>query len=198
MAEKKATKAKTKEEKPKAKAAPKKKPVAKPEPVVEEHVHEHEHDEECCCCEEDGDDPIEKNSCRSYLLRDIWFEGLNQVVEEESAPEENKQEMMFLTLSNAILDLVMDIVPLQNAQMIAENLDDFLTVTVVNREYNVDLLQMFKEDFVKEKGDTFEDEIELNNALGEFEESWWNAPRKDLKGKSPNEALDEAAKHYDL
>lgn len=193
MAEKKATQAKSKAKKSKPKAAPKKKVVEAP---VEE-VHEHEHDEECCCCEE-GDDPIEKNSCRSYLLRDIWFEGLNQVVEEESAPEENKQEMLFLTLSNAILDLVMDIVPLEMAEVIAENVDDFLTVTVVNREYNVDLLQMFKQDFVNAKGDTFEDEDELNNALAEFEESWWNAPRKDLKGKSPNQALDEAAKQYDL
>lgn len=191
MAEKKATQAKSKAKKSKPKAAPKKKVE---EPV--EEVHEHEHDE-CCCCEE-GDDPIEKNSCRSYLLRDIWFEGLNQVVEEESAPEENKQEMMFLTLSNAILDLVMDIVPLEMAEVIAENVDDFLTVTVVNREYNIDLLQMFKQDFVNAKGDTFEDEDELNNALAEFEESWWNAPRKDLKGKSPNQALDEAAKQYDL
>jgi hypothetical protein len=193
MAEKKATQAKSKAKKPKPKAAPKK----KVEEAPVEAIHEHEHDEECCCCEE-GDDPIEKNSCRSYLLRDIWFEGLNQVVEEESAPEENKQEMMFLTLSNAILDLVMDIVPLEMAEVIAENVDDFLTVTVVNREYNVDLLQMFKQDFVNSKGDTFEDEDELNNALAEFEESWWNAPRKDLKGKSPNQALDEAAKQYDL
>jgi len=192
MAEKKATQAKAKAKKTKPKAAPKKKVE---EPVQE--VHEHEHDEECCCCEE-GDDPIEKNSCRSYLLRDIWFEGLNQVVEEESAPEENKQEMLFLTLSNAILDLVMDIVPLEMAEVIAENVDDFLTVTVVNREYNVDLLQLFKQDFVNTKGDTFEDEDELNNAVAEFEESWWNAPRKDLKGKSPNQALDEAAKQYDL
>jgi hypothetical protein len=113
-------------------------------------------------------------------------------------PEENKREMLFLTLSNALLDMIMDIVPADIADIVAENIDDFLTVTAVNREYDVDLLLKFKEDFVNEKGDTFEDEDELNEALNEFEESWWNAPRDDLKGKSPNEALEETAKNYDL
>ena len=114
-------------------------------------------------------------------------------------PEENKREKLFLTLSNAMLDLVMDIIPSDYAKVVADNIDDFLAVTVVNKENNIDLLAKFKEDFVKEKGDTFEDEEQLQAALEEFEDKWWNAKRKDLKGKvSPNEALEEAAKRYGI
>ena len=39
-------------------------------------------DEECCCSECDSE-PIEKNPARSYVLRDIWFESLGQVIDEE-------------------------------------------------------------------------------------------------------------------
>jgi hypothetical protein len=139
-----------------------------------------------------------KNPMRSYVLRDIWYEGLNQVIEEEAAPEDNKKEMLFLTLSNALLDMVMDIVPADVGEILAENIDDFLCITMVNRENDLDLLQKFKEDFVIEKGDTFEDEIELQEALSEFEEIWWNKERKDLGDKSPNEAIADVAERYDL
>ena len=112
-----------------------------------------------------------KNPARSYVLRDIWFEGLSQVIEEEATPDDNKPEMLFLTLSNALLDMVMDIVPADVGDILAENIDDFLCITMVNREHDLDLLAKFKEDFVAEKGDTFEDEIDLQNALTEFEDS---------------------------
>ena len=200
-----ATSSKKKETKPAVKrAAPKKKAVAKKpvkkveEKSVEEEVMDQvqEHEEHCECC--GGDDSSEKNGPRSYVLRDIWYESLSEVIAKEVMPEENKREMLFLTLSNAMLDLVMDIIPEDYAKVVADNIDDFLAVTVVNKENNIDLLAKFKEDFVKEKGDTFEDEEQLQAALEEFEDKWWNSKRKDLKGKTPNEALEEAAKRYGI
>ncbi len=190
----KAKKGKSAPKKTKAEPKPKKVVEVEPEEIVEMV------DESCSCgCEgEHEHDPIMKNPMRSYVLRDIWYEGLNQVIEEEAAPEDNKKEMLFLTLSNALLDMVMDIVPADVGEILAENIDDFLCITMVNRENDLDLLQKFKEDFVTEKGDTFEDEIELQEALSEFEEIWWNKERKDLGGKSPNEAIADVAERYDL
>jgi len=187
----------------KGKSAPKKtKAETKPKNIVEVKPEETvEMIEESCSCGCEGEhehDPIMKNPMRSYVLRDIWYEGLNQVIEEEAAPEDNKKEMLFLTLSNALLDMVMDIVPADVGEILAENIDDFLCITMVNRENDLDLLQKFKEDFVIEKGDTFEDEIELQEALSEFEEIWWNKERKDLGDKSPNEAIADVAERYDL
>jgi hypothetical protein len=200
-----ATSPKKKESKPAAKKpAPKKKAAAKKpvkkveEKTVADEVMEqvHEHAEHCDCCA--GDDYSEKNGPRSYVLRDVWYESLSEVVSKEIMPEENKREMLFLTLSNAILDLVMDIIPDEYAKVVADNIDDFLAVTVVNKENNIDLLAKFKEDFVKEKGDTFDDDEQLQAALEAFEDKWWNSKRKDLKGKSPNETLEEAAKRYGI
>jgi len=187
----------------KGKSAPKKtKAETKPKKVVEVKPEETvEMVEESCSCGCEGEhehDPIMKNPMRSYVLRDIWYEGLNQVIEEEAAPEDNKKEMLFLTLSNALLDMVMDIVPADVGEILAENIDDFLCITMVNRENDLDLLQKFKEDFVIEKGDTFEDEIELQEALSKFEEIWWNKERNDLGDKSPNEAIADVAERYDL
>ena len=187
----------------KGKSAPKKtKAEPKPKKVVEVEPEETvEMVEESCSCGCEGEhehDPIMKNPMRSYVLRDIWYEGLNQVIDEEAAPDDNKKEMLFLTLSNALLDMVMDIVPADVGEILAENIDDFLCITMVNRENDLDLLQKFKEDFVTEKGDTFEDEIELQESLSEFEEIWWNKERKDLGGKSPNEAIADVAERYDL
>ena len=190
----KAKKGKSAPKKTKAEPKPKKAVEVEPEEIVEM-------DDESCSCGCEGEhehDPIMKNPMRSYVLRDIWYEGLNQVIEEEAAPEDNKKEMLFLTLSNALLDMVMDIVPADVGEILAENIDDFLCITMVNRENDLDLLQKFKEDFVTEKGDTFEDEIELQEALSEFEEIWWNKERKDLGGKSPNEAIADVAERYDL
>jgi hypothetical protein len=200
-----ATPSNKKESKPAAKKpAPKKKAAAKKpvkkveEKSVAEEVMEqvHEHAEHCECC--GGDDHSEKNGPRSYVLRDVWYESLSEVISKEIMPEENKREMLFLTLSNAILDLVMDIIPEEYAKVVADNIDDFLAVTVVNKENNIDLLAKFKEDFVKENGDTFDDDEQLQAALEIFEDKWWNEKRKDLKGKSPNETLEEAAKRYGI
>jgi hypothetical protein len=185
--------------KPAPKKAAAKKPVKKAaeKPVAEEVMEQvHEHEEHCACC--GGDDYAEKNGPRSYVLRDVWYESLSEVISKEIMPEENKREMLFLTLSNAMLDLVMDIIPEEYAKVVADNIDDFLAVTVVNKENNIDLLAKFKEDFVKENGDTFDDDEQLQGALEIFEDKWWNTKRKDLKGKTPNESLEEASKRYGI
>ncbi len=139
-----------------------------------------------------------KNPSRSYVLRDIWFRSLMEVIDQEEIPEGSKRELMFLTLSNAILDMMMDILPENVSCLLAKNLDDYLAVTVVNQERNIDLLQTFQEEFEKEKGTEFEDETQLLEALDEFEDRWWNAPRKELDGKTPNDAVQEVADRYEL
>lgn len=139
-----------------------------------------------------------KNPSRSYVLRDVWFSSLASVINEEDLAEDSKRELMFLTLSNALLDMIMDIVPEDLSLLFARNLDDYLAVTVVNQQYNMDLLQQFQDDFAAAKGMKFKDEKKLNDAVIEFEEIWWNAPRKDLAGKTPNDAVVEAAAKYNL
>lgn len=139
-----------------------------------------------------------KNQARSYALRDVWFSSLKEVVDDQTVPKENKDEIMFLTLTNALMDMFMDVVPKEMALSFARNLDDYLAVTLVNREYNVDLLKLFQEEFTAKMGSDFETDEKLMAALGEFEDRWWSTPRKDLKDKSPNEVLEEMNERYEL
>lgn len=139
-----------------------------------------------------------KNQNRSYALRDVWFPSLMEVINDKSVPKESREEVLFLTLSNALLDMTMDVVPEEMALAYARNLDDYLTVTMVNHEYDVDLLKTFREDFRAKEGENFPTEEKLVAALSKFEEEWWNTPRDDLKGKTPNDALEDMAEKYSL
>jgi hypothetical protein len=163
-------------------------------------------DEKCKCGEvhEDGccQDPttmiLEMNPQRAYALRDLWSDSLNELVDQEIAPEPQKREMLFLALSNAMMDMMMDILPEELVEILAENLDDYLAVTLVNKKYSTDVLKSFQEEFVKKMGKQFDDEEKLQNALIDFQEKFWDAPRKDLKGKSPNQAVEEELQKYNL
>jgi hypothetical protein len=187
MATKKASKSS-----PKAKKQQPKTPKKKA-PAPEEHVHD-----ETCGCMTAAQEMFGKNAERSYALRDLWFESLAAAVDQQVAPESNKREMLFLTLSNSILDMMMDILPEEVGVVLAENIDDYLAVTLINKKYGVDLLKTFQEEFMAKKGKEFDDEEKLADALAEFEEEFWNGPRKDLKGKSPNQVVEAALKHYEL
>lgn len=139
-----------------------------------------------------------RNPARSYILRDVWYRSLATVVSAEDIPEDKQRELMFLTLSNALLDMIMDIMPEELSVLLARNLDDYLAITVVNQQHNVDLLQSFQDEFAADRGSKFKDEKELDEALAEFEEKWWNAPRGELGGVSPNAAIEEVMERYDL
>jgi hypothetical protein len=139
-----------------------------------------------------------KNQNRTYALRDVWFPSLMEVISDKSVPEESRTEMLFLTLTNALLDMTMDVVPEDMALTYARNLDDYITVTIVNSKYGVDLLKTFREDFKKKEGENFATEEKLVAALSKFEEEWWSTPRDDLEGKTPNDAVEEMAEKYGL
>jgi hypothetical protein len=181
-----------------AKATKPAKPAIKPKPVKKEGKLPTEEE-----LVEDLDTMAEEvlfglNQNRTYALRDVWFPNLMEVVNDKSVPKESKEEVLFLTLTNALLDMTMDVVPKEMALAYARNLDDFLTVTLVNHEYKVDLLKTFRDDFQKKEGEDFSSEDKLIAALTKFEEEWWNSPRDDLKGKTPNKALEEMAEKYEL
>jgi hypothetical protein len=53
-----------------------------------------------------------------------------EVINDKSVPQESREEVLFLTLTNALLDMTMDVVPEEMALAYARNLDDYITVTV--------------------------------------------------------------------
>ncbi len=143
-------------------------------------------------------DFLAKNSNRSFALKELWYEDLMQAVDEQIAPEPNKREMLFLTVTNAVLDMVMDVLPEDLSAVVSENIDDYIAVTLANRDYGVDILKLFQEEFLKEKGNKFETEEDLDAALSEFQDKFWSTPRKDLDGKSPNDVVGATLKKFGL
>ncbi|NLK26446.1 MAG: hypothetical protein GX307_07740 [Euryarchaeota archaeon] len=139
-----------------------------------------------------------KNQARAYALREVWYPGLKEVIADPEVPEDAQAEIMFLALSNALLDMLMDVVPKEMALTFARNLDDYLAVTLVNNEYGVDLLKSFQEEFTETMGSDFPTEDKLMAALQSFEEEWWETPRDELDNKSPNQALEDMAEKHDL
>ncbi|MGD1059977.1 MAG: hypothetical protein ABR879_00780 [Methanomassiliicoccales archaeon] len=148
--------------------------------------------------EETGPAFLAKNSNRSFALRQLWYDDLVRAVDEQIAPEPNKREMMFLTVTNAVLDMVMDVLPEELSEVVSENIDDYIAVTLVNNEYGLDLLKTFQDEFVKSRGHDFKTEEALDAALAEFQEKFWSTPRKDLNGKTPNDAVAEMLKKSGL
>lgn len=139
-----------------------------------------------------------KNQARTYALHEVWYPSFKEMIADPTVPEDAKEEVMFLTLTNALLDMLMDVVPKEMALTFARNLDDYLAVTLVNKEYGVDLLKAFQKEFTDSMGQDFRSEEKLMAALQSFEEEWWDNPRDEIGGKSPNEALEEMAEKYEL
>jgi hypothetical protein len=142
--------------------------------------------------------PISRNPARCRMLRELWFDEVCKVADKAQGSFSDKQEVLFMNLANSILDMVIDIVPEEYGRVIAENMDDYLAIAIVNKKFKVNLLQKFRDDFVESKGIDFTDEDDLMQALQSYQEEWWNGKRKDLKGRSPNEALLEASTKYGL
>jgi len=138
------------------------------------------------------------NPNRVRALREIWFSEMIEAIDAVDAPEEGKRELLFMAVSNSILDMVMDIVPPEFALAFARNLDEYLKVALVNKEYGTDLMRRFQEDFVEERGTDFSTQEELDNAVEVFQEEWWNTAREELGGKSPNRVIKEIGNRYDL
>lgn len=139
-----------------------------------------------------------KNPNRCDVLRDMWFQNIQEVAEGTDAPEEKKMEIVFMAAANSVLDMVMDIIPPKLSLTLVRNLDGYLKITMVNDEYDTDLMKEFQEEFVEAKGAEFESQEDLDNAVEVFEENWWNTKRDELDGKSPNRAMREMGQKYDI
>ena len=162
-----------------------------------------DHDDEnpCCgcgCSEELSEEDIVnldklaedvifgKNQNRSRVLRELWFDDINKYLQEVDSPEESKPELLFLSLSNALLDMFFDIVPREVAIASANNMSRFLATLLINKEYGVDTMEKYMTDYAKSVGDT--QDLEL---IEKFEDEWWNEKKDYLNGKTMNEVMDE-------
>ncbi|TFG56141.1 MAG: hypothetical protein E4H30_05245 [Methanomassiliicoccus sp.] len=140
---------------------------------------------------------FDKNPVRTLMFKDLMFQDIMEGLRSEQISKEEMDEVLFLTVTNAVLERVGMNLPEEILSIFQENLDDYLAIAVVNKEYDIDLLALFRDQFLESEGDSFDDERALMEVLTAFEDIWWSSKKDFLRGRSPNELMDEAKAHIE-
>jgi len=141
---------------------------------------------------------FEKNHARTVALSNLWLDMFVHKIMQMEAPEEKKLEIMFMMLTNSLLDMMFGVVPENIAVEVATSVDEFLKVALVNKKYGTDLMSDFRNEFFDTEGKEFDTEEQLNKALERFEQEWFNTKRESLENKTPRRALKEIGEKYSL
>lgn len=140
---------------------------------------------------------LAKNPVRALMFKDAMLQEIVDGLKAEQVPKEDMDEVLFLTAANAVLERIALNLPEELSYIFKENLDDYLSIALINKEHDVDLLSLFRDQFLESQGDDFNDERELMEALVAFEDQWWDSPKDFLGGAAPNELMDQAREKMD-
>lgn len=141
---------------------------------------------------------FEKNHARTAALSDLWLDLFVEKIMQMEAPEEKKLEIMFMMLTNSLLDMVFGVVPENIVLEVAKSIDEFLKIALVNKKYGTDLMSDFRNEFIEREGKDFDSEEQLDKALERFELEWFNTKRESLENRTPRRALKEMGEKYNL
>ena len=133
-----------------------------------------------------------KNPIRSLMFKDIMLQEIVNGLKAEQVPKEEMDEVLFLTVTNAVLEQIGLNLAEEMLAVFQENLDDYLAISMINREHDIDLLSLFRDQFLESQGDSFDDERALMEALTAYEDEWWGSPKDFLGGNAPNDLMDQA------
>lgn len=139
-----------------------------------------------------------KNHKRAELLKDLIYEDMAAIVDQQNMPEEAKREMIFKMTVNSLLDMVMDASNVEDGVELMYGLDLFMGVAITNRKFNVDLFKEMRKALLSVKASDFKSQEEYEMALQEFEEKWWDIPQPLLNKRHPNDAIMESLMKYGL
>jgi hypothetical protein len=140
---------------------------------------------------------LAKNPIRALMFKDAMLHEIVDGLKAEQVPKEDMEEVLFLTAANAVLERIGLNLPEDLSYVFKENLDDYLSIALINKEHEVDLLSLFRDQFLESQGDSFEDERDLMEALTAFEDQWWGSPKDFLGGAVPNELMEQAREKMD-
>ncbi len=132
-----------------------------------------------------------KNATRTKALDTLWFDVLIEEVETEEMPEDAKRKLIFMMTSAAVLDVVMQSLHPKLAEVLANELDNYIGILMVNNRFGVDMMQDIEDAFLKHHGKEFASEEDYIAIKEEFDDKWWNAPKQALGGRTPWDAVKE-------
>ncbi|MCG7845363.1 MAG: hypothetical protein MIO90_08035, partial [Methanomassiliicoccales archaeon] len=85
---------------------------------------------------------MDKNPIRTLMFKDLMLQEIVDGLKTEQVPKEEMDEVLFLTVTNAVLERVGLNLPEELLLIFQENLDDYLAISMINREHDIDLLSL--------------------------------------------------------
>ncbi len=139
-----------------------------------------------------------KNPKRSQALKDLWLDLMNETVDQDDKPEEAKREMIFLMTANNVMDMVMETLPEELAVELSASMDSLIGLSMVNRRFEVDLLDANYQTLTKVDREEYSSDEEFEEAIRDMDERWWTVGKQLLGGRTPNDAILEEMSKYGL
>jgi len=141
----------------------------------------------------------DKNPKRTMAMRDLWYDDMNQSLDEDSSMSpEARREMAFMMATNSVLDIVMEALPENLAMELSFCLDSTLGLAIVNRSNGVDLMEEYYKALEVLKREDYGSDDEFERAIQALEEHWWSIGQPALKMRSANDSIIEALGKYGL
>ena len=140
-----------------------------------------------------------KNPDRVSAMESLFGkELLDSVNENQEMPEEAKRQLVFKLTANSVLDMVMDSLAPEIAEEVAECINGYVGVGLVNKRFGVDLYKELYDALGNiEKGQDESDE-DYERKVDEFSDRWWYIPQPLLSNRNPSDAIREEMLKYGL
>ncbi|MBO4797267.1 MAG: hypothetical protein J5494_00600 [Candidatus Methanomethylophilaceae archaeon] len=123
---------------------------------------------------------------------------LESVAGNKQIPESAKAETVFKLTANSVLDMIMDSLSPESAEEVAECINGYIGVGLVNKKFGVDLYkELFAELGKVEKSESETDE-DYDRRIDDLSEQWWQVPQPLLNKRNPSDAIREELNRYGL
>ncbi|MBR6205255.1 MAG: hypothetical protein IKQ60_09540 [Candidatus Methanomethylophilaceae archaeon] len=140
-----------------------------------------------------------RNPDRVRAMSDLFGNDLiASALEDPSLPEEAKRQMIFKLTANSVLDMVMDSLSPETAEEVAQCIDGYIGVGIVNKKFGIDLYKELYEALSKVERNEGESEEDYDRRLDEMSDQWWYIPQPLLNKRNPSDAIREEMARYGL
>jgi hypothetical protein len=140
-----------------------------------------------------------KNPDRVSAMESLFGkELLASVDDNKEMPEEAKRQLVFKLTANSVLDMIMDSLAPETAEEVAECLNGYIGVGLVNKRFGVDLYKELYEALGKIERNDGESDEDYEKKVDELSDQWWYIPQPLLNKRNPSDAIREEMLKYGL
>lgn len=140
-----------------------------------------------------------KNPKRVIALEKLWYDDMTEKIKNMELPsEEAKLQMVFNLTAGGLLDMFADSQDSSTAPDMMTDFDIFMGVALTNKRFGVDLFKEHDKALLNISPSKFKDDEEYQRTVADFEDAWWDLAQPPLGGRTPNDAIKETLRLYEL